>query len=108
MEDKIVLELTKSEVLMLQELTEDMEYGYVWIRQIADSLREKALAAYQKPTISREDYRKQMEATEQLWKGEPAEWFMIHAKKREIRFFNKLEGEDEATQEAHKGTEDTD
>lgn len=93
MQDKITLELTIDEVLMLQELTEDVEPGYQWWMDIAKSLREKALQAYQKPKITAEEYHACVEKVREFWKGEPAATFMVHAEKQRIRFDNELPSE---------------
>lgn len=93
MQDKITLELTVDEVIMLQELTEDMDAGYKWMVDIAASLRKKALQAYQKPKITEEEYRARVEKTRELWKGEPAEGFMVHSEKHRIKFYNELPSE---------------
>lgn len=92
-EETYTLQLTKGELLVLQELTEDMELGYTWIRELADSLREKVLASYQKPPMSMEEYRMQLEKERKFWQGEPAEAFMVRAKERELRFYYDVEQE---------------
>lgn len=93
MGEKITLELTVDEVIMLQELTEDVDAGYAWMMDIAKSLREKAIQAYQRPKITVEEYRERVEKTRELWKGEPAEDFMVHSEKYRIKFYNELPSE---------------
>lgn len=89
--EKIVLELTKGEVLMLQELTKDINSGYAWMVDLAESLRKKATEAYKKPTMDKRDYKEQVEKVGNLFKGEPIEWRMKRAKERELKFWNEVE-----------------
>lgn len=108
--ENITLELTISEVLLLQELTEDMDCGYTWIMEIAKSLRTKVMEAYQKPTISKEDYESRMETIRQLWKGNLVERLMLEAEERRIHFYYEQERDNEennGAQEANKDTEDS-
>lgn len=53
---KITLELTVDEVIMLQEISGDMDCCSEWQAGIAASLHRKAMEAYRKPKISKEDY----------------------------------------------------
>lgn len=89
--EKIVLELTKGEVLMLQELTEDIDSGYAWMVELAESLRKKAAEAYKKPAMNKRDYKAQIEKVGDLFKGEPIEWQMKRAKEQELKFWNDVE-----------------
>lgn len=41
MEEKYTLELTRDEILMLQELSSDTEHSYIWMQKIAESLNKK-------------------------------------------------------------------
>lgn len=90
-EEKITLELTRAEIIMLQELTEDIDCGYQWMCNIAEDLRTKALQAYQKPKLSQQEYQSQLENKTKMWRGEPAEVFMVHAEKSELKFFYDVE-----------------
>lgn len=95
MAETITLELTKAEVLMIQELTEDIECGYAWMVNIAEELRTKALQAYQKPRLSQQEYQTRLENERRKWQGEPAEVFMVQAEKCELNFFYDVEGSDD-------------
>ena len=95
MQKKITLELTKAEVLMLQELTEDVECDDSWKQDVIESLRGKALRAYAKPIISREEYLRRLEITREMWRGEIIEELMVRAAKREMRFLYELEEKNE-------------
>lgn len=92
-EEKIIMELTPAEVLMLQKLTEDMEIGYAWMVEIAESIRQKVLAAYEKPHMTREEFNGRVEEVKKLFHGEPAEHFMVKAEKVELQFFYQVEEE---------------
>lgn len=91
MEKTITLDLTKAEVIMLQELAMYMDGGYEWKFNIAMNLREKALKAYQKPTLSQEEYNRRLESIREKWKGRAVEELMVSAEDDEIRFFYKVE-----------------
>lgn len=87
----ITLELSKWEVLMLQELTEDIDAGYAWMVELAKSLRQKALAAYRKPLMDAADYTDIVEQERKMWSGGPVEGYMVMAKKRELEFLYNVE-----------------
>ena len=91
--EKIIIELTPAEVLMLQELTEDMEIGYAWMVKIAERVRQKVLAAYEKPHMTKEEFDRRIEKVKKLFQGEPAEPFMVKAEKVELQFFYQVEEE---------------
>lgn len=92
--ERITLELTPGEVLMLQELTKDREMGYAWLVEIENSLRQKALAAYEKPVMMLEEFDRRVNAVKKLFSGEPVEFHMVHAEKVELRFFYRVEGDE--------------
>lgn len=87
----ITLELTKCEVLMLQELTENMELFYKWQEEIAGSLRQKVLDAYKKPYMDATDYADLVDGTRRLWRGESVQEEMIRAKQAELEFLYDVE-----------------
>lgn len=58
--EKIALELTVDEVIMLQELSADIDCCSEWQAGIASSLHRKAIEAYYKPKISKEEYEHHM------------------------------------------------
>lgn len=89
--ETITLELTKCEVLMLQELTEDTEHFYKWQEEIAASLREKALDAYEKPYMDATDYADLVDSTRKLWQGESVQEEMVRAKQHELEFLYDVE-----------------
>lgn len=91
MENKITLELTKAEVLMLQEVTAVETCCYrEWMSDVHKGLREKALQAYKKPTISREEYETRMQAARDKWKAMELGDYMADAEKDRIRFYYEL------------------
>lgn len=90
MENKITLELTRGEVLMLQELTEDTECDYTWMQELCYSLRVKALKAYEKPVISKEEYQERIAFEKEFWQDEAVKNAMVRAKEHVLRFYYKL------------------
>lgn len=56
--EKITLELTVDEVIMLQELSSDVECGSDWQDGIAKSLNSKAMQAYRKPVLTEGEYNR--------------------------------------------------
>ncbi len=90
-EPKITLELTPAEVILLQELTEDMELSYLWMFQIGETLREKAVKAYRKPTMSRRKYLARLDKVKDLFGTEQSLPFMLAAEKRELKFYYDIE-----------------
>ena len=91
MKPVITLQLTAGEVLMLQELTENMDAGYEWMRELAESLRKKALAAYKRPLLDPDDYADMLENERKMWQGEPIEAYMVRAKQKELDFLYEVE-----------------
>lgn len=94
MAETITLELTEEEMIVLQELASDIDGGYAWMIGIGERLRAKALAAYRKPTISREEFFERLENTRKRWQGTLAEDSMVEAEKVRLRFFYRIEGEE--------------
>lgn len=98
MEEKYTLELTRDEILMLQELTSDTEHSYIWMQKIAESLNNKAMAAYQKPTMSKEVLEQEV-ARERisvyLKVGDNAANEMARAKRNELHFYYQITEENE-------------
>ena len=95
--EKITIELTRDEALMLQELSEDADCGCDWMQEIADSLHKKAVSAYKKPVMSAEEYRTYIEQIRSKWRGTVIERLMVEAEVIRIRFFYRLEQDDETT-----------
>lgn len=98
MEEKFVLELSKDEVLMLQELadTRCLESEYQWMFDIAEGLEKKAKAAYSKPRMSHEDFEKAAEEEYTRWNNMPDAvpgigFHMSSAKRAELRFYYDVE-----------------
>lgn len=91
MNQEVTLQLTVGEVLMLQELTEDIDAGYAWMVELNESLRQKALSAYRKPLLDAADYTDIVEQERKMWSGEPVEDYMVMAKKRELEFLYNVE-----------------
>lgn len=94
MAETITLELTAEEVIVLQELASDLNSGYAWLIGIGERIREKALAAYRKPAISREEYYENLANTRKRWEGSLAEDSMVEEERTRLRFFYKIEGEE--------------
>ena len=91
MKQVITLQLTVGEVLMLQELTEDIDTGYEWMHELTENLRKKALAAYRKPLLDQDDYADMLEHERKMWQGEPIEAYMVRAKQKELDFLYEVE-----------------
>lgn len=99
MEDTVFnLQLTKEEVLMLQELTE--EYGDClemppWMAEIYNSLREKALFAYDKQSMSIDEYdvtlREELARYEALGCSQEVCWKSVDELKRKLEFYRNIE-----------------
>ena len=91
--EEITLSLTAEEIIMLQELTEDTECAYEWLVKIAESLRAKAMAAYQKPRISREDYVEILQDTQERFSkyDEELASAMVMAKRVELEYRYEVE-----------------
>lgn len=94
-EETITLNLTKAEVLLLQERVEYIGGGYAWQIGIAQRLKAKALEAYRKPTLSQADFLAQLKLERDEWRGIEVEERMVRAKSHELRFFYRVEGEDD-------------
>lgn len=93
MQDKITLELTVDEVIMLQVLTKNFEGGPKWIFNIYKSLAAKIGQAYQKPVISIEEYEKRISTVKEKWEGCVVLREMVRAEKSRIKFYNELPSE---------------
>lgn len=93
--DKITMEFTKEEILMLQELTEDAGCGLAWMQKIADGLHERLSEAYSKPSISKKVYDCAVEQERGKWKGTGLEADMVNAERIFLEFFYTVEDEDE-------------
>lgn len=92
---KITLELTPEEVLLLQELTKNMQPGYLWMHKIGETLKEKVFKAYRKPSMSRKKYLDRLDKVKELFGTEELITYMLHAEKAELRFLYQIEGEEE-------------
>lgn len=98
MEEKFILELTKDEVLMLQEMAGErlLEGYYKWMRDVAEGLETKAKNAYSKPHMSREEFEKAVTEEYEKWTNPPrampeVAFFMKRAKEMELRFYYDVE-----------------
>ena len=92
--EEITLSLTAEEIIMLQELTEDTECAYEWLVKIAESLRAKAMAAYQKPRMSREEFNKNLKEVQDrhLKYGDADQAAaMVRAKRVEMKYRYEVE-----------------
>lgn len=97
--DKITMEFTKAEILILQELTEDVDCGFAWMQKIADGLYERLAEAYSKPSISKKVYDRAIEQERGKWKGTGLEADMVNAERIFLEFFYTVEDEDETAKE---------
>lgn len=96
MKETYILELSKEEIIMLQELTEDMEIGCDWMADIAQRIRMKVMKAYRKPEISEKEYNRILDEESLLWRKEPAvQRIMRNAKGQALRFFYRIGGDTE-------------
>lgn len=91
MEEMVTLELTRGEILMLQELTSDTDCDYEWGQALADGISRKLQEAYQKPAMNAGMFRAILEAERALWKGEPVADRMVREKEAQIRFLYDVE-----------------
>lgn len=92
--EEITLSLTAEEIIMLQELTEDTECAYEWLVKIAESLRAKAMAAYQKPRMSREEFKKNLKEVQVRhlkYGGVEQSLEMVTAKAIELKYRYEVE-----------------
>ena len=90
--DKITVEFSREEILMLQELTENADCGFEWLQQIADGLHEKLSEIYPKPVIRKDVYDRAVEQERGKWKGMPFENIMVMGERRRLKFFYRVEG----------------
>lgn len=96
MEDKITLELSEDEILMLQELVK-LRYGEpmrAWERKILSSLDKKASEAYEKPVMSKEERDGLISAEREQWSrlcDATMGSHMALAKRTELDFYFKTE-----------------
>ena len=91
--DKITLELTRGEILMIQELSSGIDCDYRWQQELAERINKKANDAYQKPTMNAGMFHAMLEAERAFWAGESVENDKTRAKESEIRFFYNVEEE---------------
>lgn len=98
MEEKFILELTKDELLMLQEMAgvKALKGYYKWMRDVADDLEAKVKEAYSKPRMSREEFEKAVTEEYEKWVNPPCAmpevaFFMKRAKEVELRFYYDVE-----------------
>lgn len=89
--DKITMEFTKDEILILQELTEDVDCSLTWMQKIADGLHERLSEAYSKPSISKKVYDRAVEQERGKWKGTGLEANMMTAEAARLNFFYRVE-----------------
>lgn len=90
MGDKITLELTRAEVLMIQRMAYDSDYGYRWMEAIKDSLSAKAAKACRKQLMPTGVYKRRLKAVRKLYRGEVIEEEMVQAEANEIKFFYEV------------------
>ena len=98
MERTFLLELTLDEVIMLQELSSDVDCCSEWQDQIAGNLYSKAIQAYQKPEITKMEYEERMRS---IAEGHP-QWpkdAIVQEKLREmesaaLRFYYAIGGDE--------------
>lgn len=101
MEEKFILELTKDEVLMLQELadTSCSDFGYQWLAVIAERLETKAKKAYSKPHMSQAEFKEKLDAERAFWKktcvSDDAVESMALVEECRLRFYYDVEEVDE-------------
>lgn len=98
--EKIVLELTNDEVIMLQELSSGVECGSEWQDRIAASLNRKAMEAYRKPKLSKEEYEHHMNRIMQDYCPELPREAVVQQEHREmvaaaLRFYYRIGGDEE-------------
>ena len=90
MGDKITLELTRAEVLMIQKMAYDSDYGYRWMEVIKDSLSAKAAKACPKQYMPTSRYKRLLKMVRELYHGEVVEEEMVQAEVNEIKFFYEV------------------
>lgn len=93
MEEKYILELSRDEIIMIQELSSDTDCSYVWMQQVANNLNEKAMKAYQKPVMSRAAMEQEIEKEWMhyyLKVGEAVADEMARAKRCELSFHYQI------------------
>lgn len=91
MSNLITLNLTVGEIIVLQELTEDMDTSSIHLEKIADTLRKKAFAAYKKPVMSQEEFQRRLADVRERWKGMPIENDAVRNEEQYIRFYFDVE-----------------
>ena len=110
MGEQINITLSADEVIMIQELTEDTEVGYTWMRKIVESLREKALEAYKKPVISTHEAEYRANIAYDDWmeyagqdNGKDLAFQMKRAEEVRLRFHYEIK-EDQDEENTEKGS----
>lgn len=98
--EKITLELTIDEVIMLQEISGDVECGSEWQDGIAVSLHRKSIEAYQKPMICQMEYEHHRDRIMQKYCPQFPKDAVIQKKLRDmeeaaLRFYYKIIGGEE-------------
>ena len=98
--EKITLELTIDEVIMLQELSSDVDCGNDWQNGIAVSLHRKAMEAYRKPELSQKEYEHHMNRIMQDYCPELPRGAVVQKERREmaaaaLRFYYRIGGDKE-------------
>lgn len=98
--EKVVLELTIDEAIMLQELSSDVECVSDWQCRIAASLHRKAMEAYWKPKLSQEEYEHHINRIMQDYCPELPRGAVVQQERREmvaaaLRFYYAIGGDEE-------------
>lgn len=98
MEEKVLIELTAAEVLMLQELAGQAGDRAVeaWKRKPLEGLARKAAEAYQKPRMGAADHAQKIREEKEYWEKKSAPGnllpeLMAHSRDMELRFFYEVE-----------------
>ena len=96
--EKVVLELTIDEVIMLQELSSYVECGSEWQDRIAESLNRKAMEAYRKPVLPEIGYHQMLQdiRNRTIWpKGAAISDELVKVEETALRFYYRIGGDEE-------------
>lgn len=82
------LELTKDEILILQDIVVHAPwYAYEWQQEILDDVRKKVNSAYEKPKMQKAEFDKRIEEIRQRWENKGLATSMMTAKENELNFY---------------------
>ena len=95
---KITLELTIDEVIMLQELSSDVDCGSEWQDEIAKGLNQKAMHAYRKTVLTECEYNRlvllKKEQNPEWPKGSAVQQAIADLEMEGLRFYYRIGGDE--------------